>query len=187
MGKLKQYEIDAVVGTIIKQIESNADSKNKTKFAKAKEEMAKLVVEVEAMEDKLEKLKKENKFYVQVDSFRIAQENVYYELMELTKEYIKNTLANYGIDYQVNDIKLFQIAMTHTSYIKKDLTNGNTMGERLISGKHLFSENTYQEIWSAHKIRNSMVHETGFEPPVYVLTRAINQLKKGVKELGVKA
>ena len=59
MGKLKQYEIDAVVGTIIKQIESNADSKNKTKFAKAKEEMAKLVVEVEAMEDKLEKLKKE--------------------------------------------------------------------------------------------------------------------------------
>ena len=32
-----------------------------------------------------------------------------------------------------------------------------------------------------------VVHETGFEPPVYVLTRAINQLKKGVKELGVKA
>ena len=33
-------------------------------------------------------------------------------------------IANYGIEYQVNDIKLFQIAMTHTSYIKKDLTNG---------------------------------------------------------------
>ena len=59
MGKLKQYEIDAVVGTIIKQIKANADGRNKTKFAKAKEEMAKLVVEVEAMEDKLEKLKKE--------------------------------------------------------------------------------------------------------------------------------
>ena len=71
--------------------------------------------------------------------------------------------------------------------VLKEVTKGNTMGERLISGKHLFSENTYQEIWSAHKIRNSMVHETGFEPPVYVLTRAINQLKKGVKELGVKA
>ena len=59
MGKLKQYEIDAVVGTIIKQIKANTDGRNKTKFAKAKEEMAKLVVEVEAMEDKLEKLKKE--------------------------------------------------------------------------------------------------------------------------------
>jgi putative endopeptidase len=36
-----------------------------------------------------DKIKKEDKFYVQVDSFRIAQENVYYELMEMTKEYIK--------------------------------------------------------------------------------------------------
>lgn len=71
--------------------------------------------------------------------------------------------------------------------ILKEVTKGTTMGERLISGKGLFSENTYQEIWAAHKIRNSMVHETGFEPPVYVLTKAINQLKKGVKELGVKA
>lgn len=71
--------------------------------------------------------------------------------------------------------------------VLKELTNGSTMGERLISGKSLFSETTYQEVWSAHKIRNSMVHETGFEPTVYVLNKAINQLKKGVKELGVKA
>jgi len=71
--------------------------------------------------------------------------------------------------------------------VLKELTSGTTMGERLISGKGLFSETTYQEVWAAHKIRNSMVHETGFEPPVYVLTKSINQLKKGVKELGVKA
>ena len=71
--------------------------------------------------------------------------------------------------------------------VLKELTTGTTMGERLISGKKLFSEVTYQEVWAAHKIRNSMVHETGFEPPVYVLTKSINQLKKGVKELGVKA
>ena len=42
------------------------------------------------IETQAEKIKKEDKFYVQLDSFRIAQENVYYELMELTKEYIKN-------------------------------------------------------------------------------------------------
>lgn len=71
--------------------------------------------------------------------------------------------------------------------VLKEVTKGTTMGERLISGKHLFSESTYQEIWSAHKIRNSMVHETGFEPTVNILVRSINQLKKGVKELGVKA
>jgi putative endopeptidase len=42
------------------------------------------------IETQAEKIKKEDKFYVQLDSFRIAQENVYYELMELTKEYITN-------------------------------------------------------------------------------------------------
>ncbi len=60
----------------------------------------------------------------------------------ITKEYIKNTLANYGIEYQVNDIKLFQIAMTHTSYIKKDYTNPKNfkaifMGINLINGDML--------------------------------------------------
>lgn len=71
--------------------------------------------------------------------------------------------------------------------VLKEFATGNTMGERLISGKKLFTESTYQEIWSAHKIRNSMVHDTGFEPTVSVLIKSINQLKKGAKELGVKA
>jgi putative endopeptidase len=35
-------------------------------------------------------LQKTNKFYVQVDSFRIAQEKVYYELIDITKEYIRD-------------------------------------------------------------------------------------------------
>ena len=60
----------------------------------------------------------------------------------ITKEYIRTTLANYGIEYQVNDIKLFQIAMTHTSYIKKDFTNPKNfktifMGINLIGGDML--------------------------------------------------
>lgn len=39
---------------------------------------------------KTEELKKETKYYVQVDSFRIAQEKVYYELIDMVKNYIKN-------------------------------------------------------------------------------------------------
>ena len=38
----------------------------------------------------------------------------------ITKDYIKNTLHYYGIDYTPNDIKLFEIAMTHPSYIYKN-------------------------------------------------------------------
>jgi len=40
----------------------------------------------------------------------------------ITKDYIKNTLGNYGIEYTPKDIKLFEIAMTHPSYIYKDWT-----------------------------------------------------------------
>lgn len=41
----------------------------------------------------------------------------------ITKDYIKNVLYNYGIDYCPKDIKLFEIAMTHPSYIYKDWTD----------------------------------------------------------------
>lgn len=41
----------------------------------------------------------------------------------ITKDYIKNVLYNYGIDYTPKDMKLFEIAMTHPSYIYKDWTD----------------------------------------------------------------
>jgi putative endopeptidase len=39
---------------------------------------------------KTKELKKELKYYVQVDSFRVTQEKVYYELIDIVKDYIKN-------------------------------------------------------------------------------------------------
>lgn len=60
----------------------------------------------------------------------------------ITKDYIKNTLQNYGIDYQVNDLKLFTISMTHSSYINKDWLDSKNfkmifMGINLINGDML--------------------------------------------------
>jgi len=60
----------------------------------------------------------------------------------ITKDYIKTTLTNYGIDYQINDIKLFMIAMTHPSYINKIWTESKNfkmifMGINLINGDRL--------------------------------------------------
>ena len=37
-----------------------------------------------------QKLKKTLKYYVQVDSFRVTQDKVYYELIDIVKSYIKN-------------------------------------------------------------------------------------------------
>lgn len=67
----------------------------------------------------------------------------------------------------------------------KEKIDGETMGDRLIKGKEIFKSQTYNQVWSAHKVRNSMVHESGFNPPASVLKRSIADLKKGAKELGV--
>lgn len=39
--------------------------------------------------------------------------------------------------------------------------SGSTLGERLKNAKNLFSKSDYNTLWSAHKLRNSLVHEVG--------------------------
>jgi len=68
----------------------------------------------------------------------------------------------------------------------KELVYGNTMGERMIAGKEKFSSDVYSAIWSAHKVRNAMVHESGYEPTYYILNEAIENLRKGAKQLGAR-
>ena len=68
----------------------------------------------------------------------------------------------------------------------RDVVSGETMGERLKSGRNKFDYDVYDAIWRAHKIRNSMVHETSFEPSYPTLISAIGDLKKGLDALGVK-
>ena len=41
----------------------------------------------------------------------------------ITKDFLKNMFDTLGIKYYVNDIKLFEIAMTHDSYIGKDFSD----------------------------------------------------------------
>jgi putative endopeptidase len=48
------------------------------------------------LEEKSKELEKEKKYYVQVDSFRVTQEKVYYELMEIVKNFIKNNNSPFG-------------------------------------------------------------------------------------------
>jgi hypothetical protein len=48
------------------------------------------------LEEKSKKLKKEKKYYVQVDSFRVTQEKVYYELMDIVKKFIKDNNSPFG-------------------------------------------------------------------------------------------
>lgn len=68
----------------------------------------------------------------------------------------------------------------------KDLVVGETMGERLKNAKNLFHPQTYDKIWQAHKLRNALVHESGFEVQGFALKSSIENLKSGLKELGIK-
>ena len=68
----------------------------------------------------------------------------------------------------------------------KDIVEGETMGERLINAENFFERDQYNKIWEAHKVRNNLVHESGYEPPYFVVTKAVQDLKEGLEKLGVR-
>ena len=68
----------------------------------------------------------------------------------------------------------------------RDIMPGESMGERLKNAKDKFDPQTYEKLWKAHKLRNSLVHESGFEPPHHMITSAIESFRKGLRQLGVK-
>lgn len=68
----------------------------------------------------------------------------------------------------------------------KDLVLGETMGERLKNAKDLFSPQSYDKIWQAHKLRNLLLHEGGFEAQDFIIRSAVKSLKNGLAELGAQ-
>ena len=71
-------------------------------------------------------------------------------------------------------------------YVLKKISPGETMGKRLKGAQKSFSDySIYDGLWKAHKVRNSLVHEAGFEPPHYVVVGAVNQIKAGLRDLGI--
>ncbi len=70
--------------------------------------------------------------------------------------------------------------------VLKDLVSGQTMGDRLKNAKNLFSPQSYDKIWQAHKLRNSLVHESGFEAQGFIIKNAVGQFKGAMNELGIK-
>lgn len=68
----------------------------------------------------------------------------------------------------------------------RDMVNGETMGDRLKNAEDMFDRYLYNKIWEAHKIRNNLVHESGYEPPHFVVTEAIQVLKTALQSLGLR-
>ncbi len=66
--------------------------------------------------------------------------------------------------------------------LKKRGYSGETMGERLKSANHDFSY--IDDVWTAHKLRNKLVHEAQYEIDRRNIARALSQFEKALKDMG---
>lgn len=63
-------------------------------------------------------------------------------------------------------------------YLKQKRFPGETMGERLKSARSSFDRDTYNKIWTAHKLRNTLVHEFGIKVDPKIIRNEIFNLRK---------
>lgn len=70
--------------------------------------------------------------------------------------------------------------------LKSRGVRGNNLGERLKNAKPKFSNYTdYDNLWFAHKVRNSIAHESMHDLNSAEAKRAIEYFKKALRTLGV--
>jgi hypothetical protein len=75
--------------------------------------------------------------------------------------------------------KLFDLALSQAGL------PGHTMGERLKAARPRFGNYAaYDGVWKAHKLRNALAHEVGFDLVPSQAREAIADFGKGLRELG---
>lgn len=67
-------------------------------------------------------------------------------------------------------------------YVLSAKTSGETMGDRLKSGGHLFSD--LNGVWRAHKLRNHLAHDINPDFSRGEVNDAIRQFERGLRDLG---
>jgi hypothetical protein len=84
-----------------------------------------------------------------------------------------------------NDIRtaLIQMDAVLDAVLQQRRARGATLGERLKNGREYFDRSTYNAVWEAHKLRNRIVHEIDYRPPVAHVKQNYMELKMGVKQL----
>lgn len=62
---------------------------------------------------------------------------------------------------------------------------GDTMGDRLKSARSRFSDrDVYNDVWRAHKLRNALAHEVGFDLVPSQAHEALRDFERGLRTLG---
>ncbi len=106
------------------------------------------------------------------------------------KQELRNKMANLSRNVDSNDKLVLYHSLVEADKLldhalKHSKVSGSTMGERLKEAKRLFDYNLYNDIWDAHRVRNSLVHEVNFhvtnkqlKAHFLVLSSAISKLTK---------
>ncbi len=118
-----------------------------------------------------------------------------YAIIELTKKGTKQLDVNryrakwLSIEHQ---LKQDQPSSRHLVVLNADKlldqalkergVKGTTMGERMKSSAQLFSNRN--NIWSAHKLRNQIAHESDVDVSHDAARRALENFKQALKDIG---
>jgi len=62
---------------------------------------------------------------------------------------------------------------------------GVTLGERLKAAESLFPRDLYQDVWDAHKLRNTLAHEIGAKVSQSEAQTAVTTFRRALTHLGI--
>lgn len=98
---------------------------------------------------------------------------------------IEGIMAQPGLESSKS--AMFEADKLMDAALRQNGFRGETMGERLKNARDHFGSNNpvYQGIWEAHKMRNAMAHEIGFDLPKSVAQQQLDKFKAGLQYLRV--
>lgn len=62
---------------------------------------------------------------------------------------------------------------------------GESLADRLRTIEKRLQRDVYQNLWEAHKLRNSLVHEVGMHATPQTIKTALRRFEQGLRQLGV--
>jgi hypothetical protein len=106
--------------------------------------------------------------------------------MSISRPYFKNEWND--ILKMMQDPKMGQMSIIQADKLLDEALKccgyrGTTMGERLVSAKHVLKHR--DNVWSAHKLRNKLVHESMAEPSAKDVQRALKGYQQAFNDLRV--
>lgn len=105
----------------------------------------------------------------------------------LNHEKYRNAWKSIEGSLDKNNMVTYQMAVLSADKLvdqaMRDLNvSGDTMGERLKSANNRFDN--INDVWSAHKLRNRIAHESDVNINLYTAQKALRIFEKALKDLG---